>query len=287
MSFSQPFCQKLLYGSLKTNDYCGNGGVILTSCTGNSACGVDPIDHGVNDDAVQQIGICALHEYNEDLIGSNNINPGCPVNQWQFCDYDWQPHSTHSAWLCTIPDPYQCPSFGTVQATDKTQFSSVVAGGTPDYCTYTPKAPPNGDDRDSAGAGLTCVYTINDFDPTTVQDWADYDWDQCPGVSTESAVTNINGILPTLCSQLASSKGLTQYCPSGETDCTLADLVDDPDKWGTTCTQGVKPKPGPGSSDNRILIILIGLFVLLVIGAVFFIGPIILLLLYKKNKQKI
>ena len=224
-------------------------------------------------------GVCALHEFLDVGIIPKFINPGCPTNQWQFCQYDWK-SSQDSAWLCTMPDHDQCPSFSTVNPTNASFVSSEVSGGDSDTCPTFTIPPPNGEN--GGNAPLTCTYNIYDFTPTALNQWADYDWEQCPGITTTSATANINTIVPTLCMQTASSQNpsLVQYCPVGETDCTLSELVNDPPGWGNLCTNGVVP-PDDDSSSSLLLILLVGGLLLLIIGGIP-IAAIIFFLILKK-----
>ena len=293
-TISQPFCQKSLFGGVDTDTYCGNHNnnvPILSSCgtdsdssANNSACGVDGIYSEQNQPKVVSPGLCALHDKSV-LYGYNtiDINPGCATNQWQFCQYDWQKHSAASAWVCTLPDPGQCPIFSTVNPTIASFVSSEVSGGDPRGCTTEFDTPPCGEIGDSAP--LTCVYNISDFTPTAIDAWVAYDWGQCPNVDADSAVDNINGIMSTLCNQSASSKNLTQFCPTGETDCMLSDLVGDTQGWGTYCESGPATVPSPDDDDDSsrslLLILLVGGLLLLIIGGIP-IAAIIFFLILKK-----
>lgn len=255
-NFNQAYTQSACFGS--DNSACGSDADInVNSCNNNpniSANGFFP--NGFNNTPCPNTNDLSYHNKSESQnppgVCSSIANDGefggttanCPCGWYPCCSYD-DPLSARSGFLCSLPDQSQCPIINNIEPVGASLQGVTCSGGTsnnvcPAYNVGQP-------------ADINCIYDQTDF--TTLADAQAWE------ASFPDDTTNINDkILPSVCGKTASSveDGYQQYCPTDPntgatmTDCSRILLVDDPQGYGSTCSQWCAEFPSQcNNAENK------------------------------------
>lgn len=236
MQFSQQIEQNGCIGGYNASNPNTGEGDCLNNCPNSCV-----LQGGCTTFVDNTSGVCALHA---DACGScgstfedtGGTYPECPAGYWPCSSYDW-PGSLCSSWICTPSDPSLCWSDGNLKVVS-TNFTTSninqIGNGT------TVECPVNGGNDPCPPQAINCNYNPAQF--TTIEQatsFLQFNW----GTYQSEAQTNWSDIImPQICTQTASSLGLTAYCPNNDAfggeqmpDCSAMVLVGDPGNYGSSC----------------------------------------------------
>ena len=230
-SFNQSYEQTECFGGVCSGcTDSDNSEPNICSCSGVSCTNGDSYQSS-SSDCTNPTGVCAA--VNDSINGSYPV--GCPNGKWQCSNYDY-PGGINSAWLCSDPDPGQCPEICDNNGDNcikATSASFDMASG--DVCQVNVPDPE-----------IVCIYNNSDFDIVDyATSWQTVSWGDYQSQADDNYV---NDVAPSICGRTASSVGVdldgnpyTDYCPIDTvtglkmTDCSRMVLQNDPFGYSDIC----------------------------------------------------